>query len=154
MKTNLILLLSLVFLFACNDTNQKNESNKESGAEATTPIALLIDGEWEADYIMNAPKSFAELYSNVKPGMNLNSTSGKVSGSTGCNSFTGTVVIVDNNIHFDGNMATTRKMCADMAGEILFLETLKKINRYSVTDTGKTLNLIMGDIAVMRLRRK
>lgn len=41
-----------------------------------------------------------------------------------------------------------------MAGENAFLAALKKVNAYAVTDQGKTLNLIAGDIAVVRLVRK
>ena len=44
-------------------------------------------------------------------------------------------------------------ICIDGNGENVFLETIKKINTWSVTD-GNTLNLIMGDIALMRFTKK
>lgn len=116
--------------------------------------ALLIDGNWEANYIMNTPKPFAELFALKKPTISFNSIDGTVSGNTGCNTFSGKIVLDGNKLSIPDNLATTRKMCPDMAGEDVFLATLKKVNKYSVTEQGKTLNLIAGDIAVMRLSRQ
>lgn len=116
--------------------------------------ANLIDGTWEANYIMNTPKPFNELYVNVKPTITFNSIDSKVSGISGCNNFNGSFKMDGNKISFGEGMALTRKMCPDMAGETAFMETLKKVNSYSVTDQGRTLNLIMGDMAVIRLQRK
>lgn len=45
-------------------------------------------------------------------------------------------------------------MCLDNNGESAYLSTLKKIDFYSVSKDGKTLNLIMGDIAVMLFKKK
>lgn len=116
--------------------------------------ANLIDGTWEANYIMNSPGPFKELFEKAAPSITFNSVDGKVTGNAGCNNFNGAVTINGNKISWGEGMATTRKMCPDMKGEELFLETLKKVNTYSVTEQGKTLNLIMGDMAVMRLSRK
>jgi hypothetical protein len=44
-------------------------------------------------------------------------------------------------------------MCLDNNGESAYLSTLKKIDFYSVSKDGKTLNLIMGDIAVMLFKK-
>lgn len=116
--------------------------------------ANLIDGTWEANFIMNTPKPFDELFSKDKPTISFNSSEGKMNGVSGCNNFNGKFSLDGNKVKIDDAMAMTRKMCPDMAGETAFIETLKKVNTYSVTDQGKTLNLIMGDIAVMRLSRK
>ncbi|MGL2993098.1 META domain-containing protein [Flavobacterium sp. TSSA_36] len=111
-------------------------------------------GLWEVNYIMNAPKPVGELFPKVKPTISFDSYKNSVSGMSGCNNFNGEFTISGKSIKIDEAMALTRKMCPDMAGEQAFLETLKKVNAYSVTDQGKTLNLIMGDLAVMRLERK
>ncbi|MGL6269524.1 MAG: META domain-containing protein [Chitinophagaceae bacterium] len=152
MKINSVVVILTMFLsalVACNNskkaTNNTNTSNMKEN---------LIEGTWEANYIMNTPKPFADLYANQKPTITFNSTTGKVNGLSGCNNFNGTFSLDGNKVSFGENMALTRKMCPDMAGESTFLETLKKVNTYSVTEQGKTLNLIMGDMAVMRLTRK
>jgi heat shock protein HslJ len=143
----LVLIVSGVF-YAC-DSSKKTTQSTTPGMKAN-----LIDGTWEANYIMNTPKPFNELYANIKPTITFTSADGKVSGISGCNNFNGSFKTDGNKISFGEGMALTRKMCADMAGETAFMETLKKVNSYSVTEQGKSLNLIMGDMAVMRLQRK
>jgi len=148
----IILQVSIVAILftACNT----NKSATTIAKPDTNMKANLIDGTWEANYIMNTPKPFAEIYPKAKPSISFNSADGKVMGLTGCNNFNGSFTLNGNKINIIDALALTRKMCADMTGEQTFLETLKKVNSYSVTDQGKTLNLIMGDIAVMRLERK
>jgi heat shock protein HslJ len=51
-------------------------------------------------------------------------------------------------------MAMTKMMCMDGQGEQVFMSTLQKITSYDVTDNGKTLNFISGDIAMMRFTKK
>lgn len=152
MKINSVLVIMTMFLFAlagCDNSKKATDNTSTSNMKAN-----LIDGTWEANYIMNTPKPFADLYANQKPTITFNSTTGKVSGQSGCNNYNGTFSLDGNKVSFEEDMALTRKMCPDMTGENTFMETLKKVNTYSVTEQGKTLNLIMGDIAVMRLTRK
>lgn len=118
--------------------------------------ANLIDGNWEPNYIVGATKPLDELYPVRKPNINFNSEKGMVTGFTGCNSLSGKINLNGNRISWSEGMAMTKKMCPEevVEQERLFLETLKKANTYSVTEQGKTLNLIMGDMAIMRLTRK
>lgn len=141
-------LLATVFM-ACNSSKKLNP------VETQKPDmkAYLIDGNWESNFIMNTPKAFDDLFKKSKPNIQFNTKDGKVTGMSGCNMFNGNFAIDGKNINFSDDMAVTKKMCPDMSGEQLFYETLKKVNNYSVTDNGNTLNLIMGDIAVMRLKR-
>ena len=62
--------------------------------------------------------------------------------------------IEGNKFKLGEAMALTKKMCADMTGEETFLENIQRVDSYSVGDRGQTLNLISGDIAIMRLERK
>lgn len=146
-----VILFLIVFMagIACN-SNKKVTSSMDS----TSAKANLIDGNWEVNYIMNTPKPFAELYVMNRPTINFNSITEKIMGMTGCNNFNGSFLLQGNKISIKEPLAVTRKMCLDMSGETLFLETLKKINTYSVTENGKTLNMMMGDMAIMRLSRK
>ena len=75
----------------------------------------------------------------------------KISGNTGCNQFSGTAAVNGNSINFPESMAMTKMFCPG-EGEQVFLQTLKKINRYSVS--GNTLTLLIDDIAVTRLMKK
>lgn len=150
MKSNFSTLLLLAVLFASCNTAKTVTTNTET----TTMKANLIDGNWEVNYMLNAPKPIEELFPKVKPTISIDSYKKTISGMTGCNNFNGKCAIEAKSIKIDETMALTRKMCPNMAGEQAFLETLKKVNSYSVTNQGKTLNLIMGDMAVMRLDRK
>lgn len=141
----------LLATIACNTAKKTTIQNP---ADMTNLKGNLLDGTWEANYIMNTPKPFAELYAKVKPTITFNSHDGKVSGITGCNNFNGSFKIDGSKLSWADGMATTRKMCEDMTGEQTFLATLKKVNSYAITGEGKTLNLIMGDMAVMRLTKK
>lgn len=152
MKSKLIAVimpLVLITITACNNSKNTTDNLKISNMKAN-----LIDGSWEANYIMNAPKPFADLFSKSKPTLTFNSSTGKVNGQTGCNDFNGTFSLDGNKMNFGENIALTRKMCPDMAGENIFIESLKKVNSYSITEQGKTLNLISDDMAVMRLTKK
>ena len=149
MKLATVALILGMFFFSCS-------SNKQNASTMTPDNgkALLLDGTWEANYIMNSPKPFAELYPQVKPTITFNSADKRVSGISGCNNFNGGFTVEGNKLSFSEGMALTRKMCPDMAGEETFMTTLQKVNSYSISEQGKTLNLIMGDMAVMRMQRK
>lgn len=115
-----------------------------------------LDGTWEANYLMpTSAKSFDELFPGKKPSITFDSRQGKAGGMSGCNQFNCSFSIDGNAINFGESMAVTKKNCVHgQDGEQAFLETLKRINKYSIAEDGKTLNLLQGDIAVMRLVRR
>jgi len=156
--TTLSIIMS-ISMYSCSEDTSTEEAAKSETTETTVdkpapaaPQAMLIDGKWEANYIMNAPKSMDELYPEAKPIITINSEKGLAGGNSGCNNFRGSVEVDGNTLSW-GDLVSTRKMCPDMEGETLFLETLKKARTYSVTDNGQTLNLILGDLGIMRLTR-
>ena len=71
------------------------------------------------------------------------------------NNYAGKLIVNGNKIDFTGPLAVTKMACLDDKGngENLFLETLKKVNNYSI-NPDSTLNFIMGDIAIMRFTKK
>ncbi|MGE6356159.1 META domain-containing protein [Flavobacterium sp. NPDC079362] len=145
MRKNILVLLFLgVALISCNATKtQKNDSVSK------------LDGTWELNYISGPRIAFDGLYPNKKPTINFNVKENQVSGNSSCNSFTGKLVVTGNKIDFTQPMAMTKMMCMDaQQGEQVFMSTLQKITSYDVTDDGKTLNFISGDIAMMRFTKK
>lgn len=119
-----------------------------------TDSASKIDGSWELNYITGPKIAFDGLYPNKKPTINFNVKENQVSGNNSCNSFTGKLNITGNKIDFNQAMAVTKMACMDGQGEQVFMSTLQKITSYDVTDDGKTLNFISGDIAMMRFTKK
>lgn len=111
---------------------------------------MLVGTTWELDYIAGQETSFSALFPEAKPTLTFDKD-GKVFGNASCNRFNTTFTVDGNNIRF-GAAATTRMMCPSIKGEQAFLETLGKVNRYDIHDD--VLNLIIGDIAVMRFKKK
>lgn len=113
-----------------------------------------LEGTWELDYITGPRITFDGLYPNKKPTINFNVKGKQVSGNNSCNTFSGKLSVDGNKIDFTQPMATTKMMCTNSQGEQVFMSTLPKITSYDVTDEGKTLHFISGDIAMMRFTKK
>ncbi len=111
-----------------------------------------LEGTWEASYVMGAPVSFAKLYPEKKPALVIDLDAKRVIGNTGCNQFNGTFIREGHEIRFSDQLALTRMACPG-EGEALFLKTLKSIDRFSLSENGKTLDLLSGEVGVMRLTK-
>lgn len=146
-KTKNIVFYMFVFcslLAACNSSQKTSNTNM---------TVAKLDGTWELNYISDISVAFDSLYPNKKPIITFDISNNLTSGNTSCNNFNGPLKLDGNRISFTDQMAMTRMMCPDMKGENVFIEKLKKVNSWSVTDNN-TLNLIMGDIAIMRFVKK
>jgi heat shock protein HslJ len=113
-----------------------------------------LEGNWELNYVSGPRIAFDGLYPTKKPTINFDLKENHISGNSSCNSFNGKLVLDGNKIDLTQPMAMTKMMCQDGQGEQVFMSTLQKITSYDVTDDGKTLNLISGDIAMMRFTKK
>jgi heat shock protein HslJ len=118
------------------------------------PETSKLAGNWELNFIAGQSISFDSLYPDKKPSISFDISDTTVSGNTSCNNFNGRLNADGNKISFNEPMAMTRMICIDGNGENVFMETLKKINSYSITDDGKTLILMMGEISMMRFAKK
>lgn len=141
-KTFILIFLSSI-LFSCHIFKcKKNDAVSK------------LDGIWELNYITGPRIAFDGLYPNKKPTINFNLKDNQVSGNNSCNTYSGKLVLNGNKVDFTQPMAVTKMMCVDGQGEQTYMATLKKITSYNITDDGKTLNLISGDIAMMRFTKK
>jgi heat shock protein HslJ len=142
-------------LIACTFTSCAPTKTPAIGTTTTDNNISLLEGTWELNYITGPRIAFDGLYPDKKPTLIIDLTNKKISGTTGCNSYSGPLVAGNGDINFNQPIAVTRMACSGngMLGETTYLELLKKIKQYSVTD-GKTLNLIAGDIALMRFTKK
>lgn len=110
-----------------------------------------LNGTWEVNYISGARIALNGLYPNKKPTIIFDLPSTKANGNSSCNNYDLNFTIDDGQkIKF--GMPTSTEMACEGNGEATFFKTLETITHYSVSDN--TLNLIMGDIAVMRLKKK
>lgn len=111
-----------------------------------------LDGEWELDHLATNENALEKLFPNKLPTIRFNTQRSHVSGNDGCNQYNGTYTLNGYSLRF-GAMASTRMYCEGV-NEAAFFQALEKINKYSISEDGKTLNLIATDIAIMRFARK
>lgn len=119
------------------------------GIEEST-LEQALNGTWELDYISGPKISFEGLYPGKKPFITFSLADNKATGNSSCNNFNAAFTIEGSNIRF--NDPVSARMACPGAGEATFFNTLKTVTKYSIG--GNTLNLITGDIAVMRFQKK
>ena len=142
-KNALILLALGVVLVSCSIFKCKKSDSVSK-----------LEGSWELNYISGPRIAFEGLYPNKKPTIIFNLKENRVSGNSSCNSYTGKLNVEGNKIDFTQPMVMTKMMCEDGQGEQTYVNTLQKITSYTITEDGKTLNFISGDIAIMRFTKK
>jgi len=144
---SVITVISII-IFAC-----KNQATKTSATSApVTADSVKLNGNWQLTYITGATTTFDSLYPSKIPAMNFDVVDKKISGNSGCNSFSGKLVTEGNKISFAEPMIMTKMFCPG-GGEPLFLQNLQKVETYLiVNDT--TLNFMMGEIAIMKFAKK
>lgn len=147
-KVAFVSILALGFMAACK-TPKPAQSERIDDA----PPSQSLEGTWELNDISAPRVAFGELYPDRKPEITFDLAGKRVSGHTGCNSFNGPLAITGNKIDFSQPMAMTKKACMG-EGEPVFLKTLSAVTTYSVTEGGRTLQFISGDMATMRFVRK
>ena len=143
MKKGIITLSILCLIFiACHST--------KSTVKSTTSLG----GTWELNYITGPRIAFDGLYPDKKPTISFDSKENKVSGNNGCNQYFGALKVEGNKINFkDAKMGMTMMACPGQ-GENVYMKTLEKVDSYSISQDGKTLNFIMGDIVMMRFQKQ
>jgi len=109
-----------------------------------------LSGNWELNYISGPKIDFDQLYANKKPVVSFNFSAGELMGNTSCNGFSSKFTINGNQIHFADALKTM--MYCEGGGEELFLNMLKKVNRYTIADNA--LNFMMDDVPLMRFTKQ
>ena len=140
MKSSKIFFLGLIILvsiLACNTTKNM-------------PPAELFGRQWELEYLSGPKIAFEGLYPDKKPVISFNKDAKKVEGNNSCNGYTATYTINGKSISFGEAGPTTMMYCGE--GEKFFLSTMEKVNQFSLDTDGK-LNLMIGDVPMMRFKK-
>ncbi|MFT3793250.1 META domain-containing protein [Flavobacterium sp.] len=128
---------------------------KKSATDAVEADPASLNGSWELTYMTRTRQEVNYLYPDKKPFLSFNTKESKVSGSTGCNSFTGSISSMsDGEIRFDAENLAMTKMFCEGEGEGVFLQNMKMVDKFNFSDDGKTLHLISGDIDAMRFTKR
>ena len=137
-----ILILTGLTFIACKSNQSAMKTSKS------------LEGNWELNYISGPRIAFNGLYPNKKPTISFDLKENKVSGNNGCNQYFGTLQTDGNKINFKDSKMGMSMMACQGNGDQVFMNTLEKIDSYSISEDGKILNFIMGDIAMMRFEKK
>jgi heat shock protein HslJ len=141
-KTILMLAVSCLIFVACNSTQSPMKTTNS------------LEGTWQLNYITGPRIAFDGLYPDKKPTITFDLKENRVAGNNSCNQYYGKLQVDGNKINFkDAKMGMTMMACMDNQGEMTYMKTLEQIDSYSISEDGKTLNFIMGDIAMMRFEK-
>ena len=141
--------LSVFTLAGCIPTRPTGSTPQKTTQALNAPLKL--NGSWELADIPGARVSLAGLYPDKKPTLIFDINDNKFSGNTSCNSFSGLLIAYGNQISFNKSMAITKMACSG-EGESTFLETLKKVDSYSI-NANNTLSLNSGGSEVLRMAK-
>ena len=101
-------------------------------AKSTSNTTTSIEGTWELNYITGPKIAFEGLYPNKKPTIIFDIKENKVYGNNSCNQYFGTLKVDGNKINFkDAKMGMTMMACPG-EGEKVYMNTLEKIDSYSI----------------------
>ena len=135
----LILLMVIICINFTSCGTKKPESKTTS-----------LEGKWELNFISGPKITFDGLYPNNKPTIVFDVLNNKISGNNSCNQYFGALILDGQKINFkDAKMGMTMMACQGNS-DALYMETLKKIETYSISEDGKTLYFKMGNIDIMR----
>ena len=116
----------------------------------TATKEVSIEGTWELNYITGPKIAFNGLFPGKKPTITFNLNDKKITGNNSCNNYFGALIMDGNKINFkDAKMGMTMMAC-EGNGDSVYMEALKKIESYTITDGGNTLNLLLGNVVMMR----
>lgn len=109
-----------------------------------------LEGTWELKYITGPKIAFDGLFPNKKPTIAFDLKENKILGNNSCNQYFGALLIDGAKINFkDAKMGMTMMAC-EGNGDSVYMDTLNKIESYTITDDGKTLNFLLGNVVMMR----
>ena len=116
----------------------------------TTVKTASLEGTWELKYITGPKIAFDGLFPNKKPTIAFDLKENKITGNNSCNQYFGALLIDGAKINFkDAKMGMTMMAC-EGNGDSVYMDTLNKIESYTITDDGKTLNFLLGNVVMMR----
>jgi heat shock protein HslJ len=146
---------------SCNTSkstsNPSNPSAKKAD-DASVPISSSpsseeadLEGTWELISLISERTPFKTLYPTTKPTISFDARPKQVSGTTSCNTYTGSYSLDGKNISFGNGMAMTKMTC-EGDGETIFVQRLTKTNKFFIKDQ-TTLMLLDGDVALLEFKK-
>ena len=110
-----------------------------------------LDGTWVLAVFPHQQKTLAEVFGTRVIELQFDASKQTVAGTTGCNRFTGTYTADTTLMRFSPNLALTKMACGNY-DESLFLNALRRVNRYRLVEG--QLELLQDNEIAMILARK
>lgn len=122
-------------------------------AQKVTKSENTLEGSWQLNYITGPRIAFNGLYPETVPSVTFDLKENRFSGTNSCNRFSGNFSVEKNKISFKDDKTVMTMMACQGDGDQVFMSTLKKIDSYTISEDGKTLNFLMGEVAMMRFEK-
>ncbi len=132
-------LFLICLLYSCASSNSDiivTDTNNILAAglvQKPAATANAVTGKWNL-----IPAMASDTAAGKIPFLNFDTTSHRVNGNTGCNSFAGAYIVAGDSLVFSKNMMSTKMACPGY-DEAAFLKNLLRVNRFVVN--GDTLEL-------------
>ncbi|MDR6843487.1 META domain-containing protein [Flavobacterium granuli] len=111
---------------------------------------VSIEGTWKLNYITGPKIAFDGLFPENKPTIIFDLKQNRFTGNNSCNQYFGALLTDGGKINFkDAKIAMTMMAC-EGDGDSVYMEALNKIESYTITDDGKTLNFLLGNVVMLR----
>ena len=143
MRTKHLLCITILSIIITSCASTKN-NNTSTGNDR------LYNAPWGLDYISGPRIAFNGLYPGKKPQIAFNKVTKKAEGNDSCNGYSADFNLDGNSISFGEPAPTTLMYCGK--GEKVFLNMMKKINKFEIDADGK-LNLMINDVSMMRFHK-
>lgn len=160
MKKLIVFSAILAALFvSCNASKSTSTAaSPKKVDEASIPVTSNpsseeadLGGTWELVSLISEQTPFNTLYPSVKPTIAFDARPKQVSGTTSCNTYTGSYSLDGKTISFGNGFATTKMACQGN-GEAVFIERLRKTNSFFIKDQ-TTLMLLDGNVALLEFKK-
>lgn len=115
---------------------------------------VSLEGTWELNYITGPKIAFNGLFPGKKPTITFSLKDKKITGNNSCNNYFGTLIMDGGKINFKDAKIGMTMMACEGNGDSVYMEALNKIESYTITDGGNTLNLLLGNVVMMRFTRQ
>jgi heat shock protein HslJ len=145
MRTKLKSFILTAILFGSFYGLRAQVATDSLSKDKTTKVTKLL-GKWYLVPVLPSDTATGHL-----PELDFDISQSLVSGSTGCNRITGSILVTDTSLHFSDKMASTRMACIGY-DETTFLKNLLRIDGYEFKN--ELLILTTGGVEMSRWSRK
>lgn len=130
-----------------NGFAQKANKGKETQINKSS---VQLSGDWVLKEMEEVELS--KTFKNVIPTISIDAEKMMISGQNSCNSFSAPIEIMGNKILYKKDFQQTLKAC-EGDGEQQFMEALKTVKVYIITEDGKQLDFVTQQKGIMKFQR-